>query len=276
MTESNALTALAPRSIDEAKALSRDLSTSQLLPEALRKSPADILATVMTGHELGLAPMQAIRAINVIEGQPTLKAEAMVALVRRSPVCEWLEVRASSNESCTVETKRVGHKPVSFSFSMADAERAGLVGKKNWARFPAAMLRARAFSAACRAVYQDVILGINSAEEMLDEVRADSGPTSVASVPEAIEGSYLVREEAPPESKAKEAASNERPREEVASKPAGGMEARIAECQTAAELGALVSPIMRLSGEEKHRAMEAYNEKRKALRRVVIQDEVAQ
>lgn len=165
---SSELAVIAPKSIEEAERLSKTLAVSQLLPDALRQRPQDVLAVVLTGAELGLAPMQAIRGIRIIKGQPTLSAEAMGALVRRrSDVCEYLVLRHSDATRATYETKRRGDPtPTTMTFTMEDAQRAGLTASDNWRKYPAAMLRARCLSAICKAVYSDLVLGLYDPEEL--------------------------------------------------------------------------------------------------------------
>lgn len=177
---SNEITIITPKSLDEARGLATTISKASLLPEALRGKEADVLMTIMTGAELGLGPMQSIRAIDVIKGKPTLKAEAMVALVRRRrDVCEYLVIRRTDATACAIETKRVGD-PVAttMSFTIDDAKAAGLLSNDNWKRFPSAMLRARCSSAICKAVYSDLVLGLYDAEE-LDPARPSDEPRDV-------------------------------------------------------------------------------------------------
>lgn len=167
---SDALAVVAPKSIEESERLSLTLSKSRLLPEALAGKPSDILATILAGAELGLAPMQSLRGIVIIKGKPTLSADTMGALVkRRRDVCEYLVVRESSDKRATYETKRVGDpSPTSLSFTSDDAVRAKLNGE-NWQKYPAAMLRARALSAICRSVYPDLCLGLYDPDELTPE-----------------------------------------------------------------------------------------------------------
>lgn len=143
------------------RALSKELAASQLLPQALKQKPADVLAIVLTGRELGLEPMQAIRSIHIINGKPSMSADLMGALVKKSPACEFLVLVESTGLIATYKTKRRGEPGETvMSFTIAQAKAAGCEGKDNWTKYPDAMLRARALAAICRAVYPDVCLGI--------------------------------------------------------------------------------------------------------------------
>lgn len=184
----DAITIITPKSLAEARDLSATLAKSTLLPEALRGKEAEILMTIMTGAELGLAPMQSIRAIDVIKGKPTLKAETMTALVRgRKDVCEYLKLVTSTPTLCTYETKRVGDpSATTMSFSAEDAKAAGLISNDNYRKFPAAMLRARAGSAICKAVYSDILLGVYDPDELAPERDVTPRPSPPANVVDSV------------------------------------------------------------------------------------------
>lgn len=180
MTTETGITIISPRTLDEAKNLATTLSNARTIPEALQKAPADVLAIVMAGAELGLAPMQSLRALVLIKGKPTLSADAMGALVKsRRDVCEFLVLESSDATRATYSTKRVGDpRPTTLSFTIEEAKTAGLNGD-NWRKFPAAMLRARALSAICRAVYPDLILGVYDPDELpAEEKDVTPPPTS--------------------------------------------------------------------------------------------------
>lgn len=190
MSESTGITIISPKTLTEARELATTLAGARTIPEALQKSPADVLAIVMAGAELGLAPMQSVRALVLIKGKPTLSADAMGALVKsRRDVCEYLVVKHSDGERATYETKRVGDpQATTMGFTKAEAAAAGLNGD-NWRKFPAAMLRARALSAICRAVYPDLLLGVYDPDELAPE--RDAAPV-VATKAEAIDTTATV------------------------------------------------------------------------------------
>lgn len=155
-----------------------DVITSGLAPASLR-TPGAVLVCLQMGQELGLAPMQALRSIHVIDGRQALSADLQAALVRRHG--GKIRIPESSTETCTVEVERDG-EVYTVTWTLADADRAGLLvsdkgkEKKNWARYPRQMLRARALAEACRLAYQDVLAGIFAEEELVEE-RSERGET---------------------------------------------------------------------------------------------------
>ena len=160
MTTSLALYAFEPPGIPEAVKLAQILVASRLLPRAI-STPEAAVTVIMAGRELGLTAMQSLRSIHIIEGKPTMSADLMVALVKRSPVCRHFSLVESTAERATYETQRRDDlSPTRLSFTLDEARAAGVASKDNWRKFPAAMLRARAASALVRAVYPDVLLGV--------------------------------------------------------------------------------------------------------------------
>lgn len=168
MTTGNEIIVVAPKDITEAHQLSKTLSMSALMPQALKKKPEDVLAIVLAGAELNLAPMQAVRGLNIINGKISMSADLMSAVVqRRTDVCEYLTLVESSEKIATFQTKRRhSPEPVKMSFTIQDAQRAGLTENATYKRFPAAMLRARCLAAICRTVYADLCYGLYADGEL--------------------------------------------------------------------------------------------------------------
>lgn len=147
--------------VDALAGLAREFAKSALMPMALRKRPEDILVTLQTGAELGLQPMQSIRGIHVINGKASLSADLMAALCKRSNVCEYLVLVESSAQKATYKAKRAGDpEATTLSFTIEEAKAAGLTSNPTYQKYPAAMLRARALAAICRAVFPDLCLGL--------------------------------------------------------------------------------------------------------------------
>jgi hypothetical protein len=149
-------TGVALRSTDDAMGLATTLIKGGLLPKHIR-NPADAVLIMLAGSELGLGPMASLRGIMLIEGRVALYAETMLAIVAsRGVTFRWVE---SSELVATIEMQRAGFAPHKQTFTIEDAARAGLAGKGTWSKYPAAMLRARATSAACRAYCPDLLAG---------------------------------------------------------------------------------------------------------------------
>ncbi len=168
-----------PKSLDEARQLSSELASSPLMPVDLRGKKGDVLIIIMTGAELGLPPMQSIRSVSVIKGKPSLSADLMVALCKRRPdVCESLVLVEASEKVATYRAKHVGEPETVMSFTMADAQAAGLAGQDMYKKYPKQMLRARCASLICRAIFPELMMGVYDADsgELTDGVVPPTAP----------------------------------------------------------------------------------------------------
>ena len=143
------------------------------IPTHLLGNPNGIAAAILTGIELGLGPMEAMRSIHIVEGKPTLAADLMLARAIRAGVKPtWLQ---SDARLASLKLERPGFAPYTSNFSIDDAKNAGLAGRGNWTKYAPAMLRARAVSAGMRAFCPDV-LGSNvyTPDELEAEARAET------------------------------------------------------------------------------------------------------
>lgn len=151
------------------------------------KTREQALMIAMRGRSLGLDYSTALAAMHVIEGRPTLTADAMVAIcLSRSDVCESFDTIESTNERCIVEAKRRGKPARRHEYSMEDAKRAGLAGKQMWQKYPRNMLRARAKSELARDMFPELLLGLYTADEVSSGAAAiDTG------IDESVRGGKL-------------------------------------------------------------------------------------
>jgi len=148
---------------------------SNLCPKHI-DSPADVVMIVQRGAELGLSAMVSLQNMFVEGGRIGMSADLAVAVVRSSEACEYFRSIEKSRERAEFETQRRGEpKPERFSFSMQDAETAGLTNKFNWRSYPRQMLIARAKIGLARLQYEDILAGIYTPEELGAQVDPETG-----------------------------------------------------------------------------------------------------
>lgn len=168
LSESKAGFSLAPQSIDEALKFADMLSKSNLVPKDFIGNAGNILVAIQWGMELGLQPMQSMQNIAVINGRPSLWGDSVIALVKASPVCEYVVEEVNDN-GATCKVKRKGEPEQVRYFTVDDAKKASLWGKTGpWTQYPKRMLQMRARSWALRDVFPDVLRGMPIAEELQD------------------------------------------------------------------------------------------------------------
>ena len=171
------------QSAREAATVAVSLAKTPFVPQSLRDrddsvTVGNITAAILTGQEVGLRPMAALRALDVIQGTPAFRAITLRALVLSHGHDMWLAESTASRAS--VRGKRAGSTETQESVWTLDRARGlNLLGKDNWKKQPGAMLVARATAECARLVAPDVIMGVPySTEELLDG--ADDTPLAVA------------------------------------------------------------------------------------------------
>jgi hypothetical protein len=160
--------ALTPTSLAEAMEFAGMMSKSSIVPKDYQGQPGNILVAVQWGAEIGLAPLQAMQSIAVINGRPAVWGDAMLALVRGSGLLEYIR-EDISEAGATVRIKRRGEVEAVREYTVEDAKRAGLWGKAGpWQQHPKRMMQMRARAFALRDVFPDVLRGVHVAEEVID------------------------------------------------------------------------------------------------------------
>lgn len=196
--QGNKITAIVPTNTNEVMQLSAVLSSSTAIPKSYVEHKKNIPVAIMHGMEIGLTPLQALNSIAIINGKPCLYGDAPLALVRSSGLLEYIQESVKHDDKgdpvsahCKVK-RRDEEKACEVTFTMRDAERAGLTGGRSgaWEKYPARMLQLRARSYCLRDTFCDVLLGITQAEvEDEDEVGASASAEAEHNVREALDSS---------------------------------------------------------------------------------------
>ena len=165
--------AIVPADVDQAWRLATIIATADMAPKAYRKDPNAIMIGIMHGMEVGFTPMAALQSIAVINGMPTIWGDGALALVRASGLLEdFDELYEGEGDGLTavcICKRRDQASPIRRTFSMDDANAAGLKGKQGpWSQYPRRMLQMRARSWALRDGFADVLRGLGVAEEARD------------------------------------------------------------------------------------------------------------
>jgi ribosome modulation factor len=172
ITAGGTLAALVPQNLDDAFRLSKALSLSgDMVPKHFQGKPEMIMAAVIRGMEIGLAPMQALANIAVINGRASLWGDALPALMQRAGHHIDVEMEGEGDKQEAVATLTRGDtgKIIVRRFSVADAKKAQLWNKPGpWQQYPQRMLANRARSWAVRDGAADALMGLQIAEEVSD------------------------------------------------------------------------------------------------------------
>lgn len=159
------------------------LAGASLLPAQYQRQPANILLAIQTGAPLGFTAMQSIHGIHVIKGKPTMSADMTAAAVRRA----GHKLRITGDDTHAVAVLIRSDDPefeYRCEWTLDRAKKAGLLGNNTWAKYPAAMLRARAITEVARAGASEALYGVvYTPEELGAEVDEDGAVIDVEPAP---------------------------------------------------------------------------------------------
>lgn len=135
--------------------------------------PEQAFTLCLLAQAEGLHPVAAVRRWHIIEGKPSMRADAMQAeFQRHGGRVEWVK---STDKECQAIFRHPELAPKGFGVhvTFAELDKAGVTRgrngvKDNWRKFPRQMLRARAISEGVRAVDPGIVVGVYTPEEISD------------------------------------------------------------------------------------------------------------
>lgn len=166
--------------------IAANIATTSLAGQ-YRGKPDEVTAVILAGHELGIQPMTSLKSIDVIQGQPALRAHAMRGLLQSKG--HEIELVESDDNHCIMRGRRKGGDEwQTVVWDIPRAQKLGLLGKDQWKKQPKTMLINRATGEICRLVAADALHGMPYAAEELDGyvhgdfVQPKRAPLSVAAL----------------------------------------------------------------------------------------------
>ena len=135
-------------------------------------NPASGFVVAATCHQQGISLMEFHRSYHIVEGKPSMRADAMLAEYRKKGGKYKIEENSMTRAAATFEFEGQSLK---FEYTMEDAKRTGdcYKGKSTevkhvWQKRPDDMLWARMVSRAVRRLCPEINAGLYSPEEVGD------------------------------------------------------------------------------------------------------------
>ena len=151
-----------------ANAIAQSLAQTSFVPQQFRGKPGEVTAAILTGNEMGLSPMASLRAFDLIQGTPAMRANAMRGVVQSRGHEIW-EEKVTPTEAVVCGQRQGSDKVHRSKWTIERARGLKLLDKDNWKKQPQAMLLARATAEVCRMTASDVLYGVPySSEELTD------------------------------------------------------------------------------------------------------------
>ena len=150
-------TALTTINLKDTMTLGETLAKSGYFSDA--KGAAQAVVKVLAGRELGFGPIASMTGVHIVQGKPTLGANLMGAAIKRTGKYNY-RIVTLNEQQCEIAFYEDGEEVGRSTFSMADAQRAGLANKDNWKKYPRNMLFSRCLSNGARWYCPDVFSGV--------------------------------------------------------------------------------------------------------------------
>lgn len=155
---------------DKQMALANAFAESRMFGIA---SPQQALSLMALCECEGIHPAAAIRDYHIIDGKPSLKAEAMLTRFQASGgKIQWITY---TDDEVTAKFQHPQGGELTITWDMERAKQAGLGpgvtknGQPNmWSKFPRSMLRSRVISEGIRMMAPGILSGMYAPEEVMD------------------------------------------------------------------------------------------------------------
>jgi hypothetical protein len=143
----------------------------------------EVATKIITGLEMGISPVRAVRHIDTIDGSPSVSAQLSAAMLQMSENFDYdideVSVDFDSDGNVQNGLARVcisenGESQGCAEFTWNEAKAANLTWKDNWEKYPRDMLFARAMKRAKKWYAPSVGIG---REYMPDELGKEDNPT---------------------------------------------------------------------------------------------------
>lgn len=133
------------------------------------KTQAEAVVKIIAGKELGIAPIEAMSNIFIVNGKVAVMAKIVGSLIKKSEKYDY-KIKELTDEGCILTFYALQEKgdplPIGTSaFTKADAAKAGLINRETYKAYPKNMYFARALSNGAKWFTPDVYCGYTEGDE---------------------------------------------------------------------------------------------------------------
>lgn len=132
------------------------------------KNPSEAFSLMCIAQANGLHPAKAAERYHIIQGRPSMKAEAMLSSFQEAGgSVKWIK---RTETECKLWLSHPQGGELEVSWTIERAKKAGLTGKSTWSQYPTQMLSARCVSEGVRALFPACLCGMYTPEEVSEFV----------------------------------------------------------------------------------------------------------
>lgn len=148
-------------------------SRSRMVPAHFQGKAEDCMVAVMMARQLGVDPLLALQNVQVINGRPGFSASFAIGMANtrgpfNGPITWRIEGHGDNLSVTAMATVKATGEQVSTTVSMATAKAEGWVKNPKYRTIPEQMLRYRAATWLIRLHCPEVLLGLSTADELVD------------------------------------------------------------------------------------------------------------
>lgn len=167
-------------SFENAQRMAKALSSSTVVPKDYQNNVPNCIVALEMANRIGVSPIMVMQNMNVIHGRPSWNSTFIISAIntcgRFSQPLQFKLTGAGDERTCIAYTfdkngNLVEGTPVSIK--MAKAEGWYSKSGSKWVTMPEQMLRYRSASFFGRLFCPEILLGMQSADEVLDIIQTD-------------------------------------------------------------------------------------------------------
>lgn len=162
-------------SFEMVQRMAKALSESDLVPKAYQKNIPNTMIALEMANRIGASPIMVMQNLNVIQGKPSWSSTFIIAVINScgkfSEALRFKVEGTGENKSCIAFTKNMnGDTLESPIVTMAMAKAEGWTDKagSKWKTMPDLMIRYRAAAFFGRLYCPELLMGMQSEDEILD------------------------------------------------------------------------------------------------------------
>lgn len=156
-----------PLDFVEQMKFSEFVATSDIVPKALQGKPANCFLVIQKALALNLPWDVAMSGIHVIEGKVTCGAKLLRMMMRKAGHDFDPHTVTDKEAKATLTLAHRPNKPIEVTYSIAEAQTAGLTGKQVWKNYAKSMLIAAVSRRAVDWYCPEVAMGLDLSDDTL-------------------------------------------------------------------------------------------------------------
>lgn len=156
--------------------LAKYVSNTDFAPKDFRGKPEACYIAMLYGRSLGLPALAGLQGVCVINGRPSVFGTTFWALITSHPDFEDFQEEevTEGRGGFRLTLKRRGRTPVTKTFTMDDAKKAGLEGKAGpWSQYPINQCLWRVRHQCADSLFADALKGIAPVEVTRDYIEGE-------------------------------------------------------------------------------------------------------